>query len=457
MRRTPELVAAPIANRQLVADLEALTDGFPEGTCLAVAGPGLSFGHRADVPMIPASTQKLLTATAALEVLGVEPPVLDRVERVLRDSDNDTAERCCTRDRWGGRWSRDVARRRRHRRTSSTATGLSRDNRVTCQLLVDLLRRPAPASCSTSASRSPASRGRWPSGSSTPTSSGVLRAKTGSLTSVAALAGVVEDDDPPLTFAFVVNAAPGTPFPTDVEASAAAASPRCWRAGRGRPTSPSSARRCAMADVPMPMFPLGTVLVPSAGLPLHVFEPRYRALVHDCLAGDQEFGVVLIERGSEVGGDDVRTDVGTVARIVEAEELARRPVGASATVGVRRMRVRRVAARRSLPGRRGGGLARSAARRRLRRRAGGRASRCCGAPSGWPPRPATPPRRPPIELADDPVLASYQAIAVAPLGPFDRHRLLAAETPDARVAQLADLLRDAIEVLELRLGGSGDG
>ena len=69
------------------------------------------------------------------------------------------------------------------------------------------------------------------------------------------------------------------------------------------------------------MFPLGTVLLPSALLPLHVFEPRYRALVRDCLAGDREFGVVLIERGSEVGGGDVRFDVGTRARIVEAAEL----------------------------------------------------------------------------------------------------------------------------------------
>ncbi|HEY3239977.1 MAG TPA: LON peptidase substrate-binding domain-containing protein, partial [Acidimicrobiia bacterium] len=69
------------------------------------------------------------------------------------------------------------------------------------------------------------------------------------------------------------------------------------------------------------MFPLGTVLVPSAHLPLHIFEPRYRALAQDCLAGDREFGVVLIERGSEVGGGDVRFGVGTVARIVQAVEL----------------------------------------------------------------------------------------------------------------------------------------
>lgn len=49
------------------------------------------------------------------------------------------------------------------------------------------------------------------------------------------------------------------------------------------------------------MFPLSTVLFPCAGLPLHVFEARYRALIADCLASDREFGVVLIARGSEVG------------------------------------------------------------------------------------------------------------------------------------------------------------
>ena len=69
------------------------------------------------------------------------------------------------------------------------------------------------------------------------------------------------------------------------------------------------------------MFPLGTVLLPFAHLPLHIFEPRYRALVKDCLAGDGEFGVVLIERGHEVGGGDVRFGVGTVARIVQTAEL----------------------------------------------------------------------------------------------------------------------------------------
>ena len=69
----------------------------------------------------------------------------------------------------------------------------------------------------------------------------------------------------------------------------------------------------------LPMFPLGSVLVPTALLPLHVFEQRYRAMVADVLGGDNEFGVVLIDRGHEVGGGDVRSDIGTIARVVEAQ------------------------------------------------------------------------------------------------------------------------------------------
>ncbi len=90
----------------------------------------------------------------------------------------------------------------------------------------------------------------------------------------------------------------------------------------------------------LPMFPLGTVLFPYALLPLHVFEPRYRVMVRRVMEGDHEFGVVLIERGSEVGGGDVRFDTGTIARVVQAAEL---PDGryALATVGMSRARVLR--------------------------------------------------------------------------------------------------------------------
>jgi Lon protease-like protein len=200
------------------------------------------------------------------------------------------------------------------------------------------------------------------------------------------------------------------------------------------------------------MFPLGTVLLPGMVLPLHVFEPRYRQLVEDCEAGDGEFGVVLIERGSEVGGGDTRTDVGTVAKIVQSQAL---PDGRYllATVGARRLRVERwldddpypradvadwpdVASddgevdeqRRTLEP-----LVRRAAA--LRTELGEAA--------------------PPVDLTlvDDPVLAVYQAMLAAAAGPADLQALLAAPTVAERAAQLEVLLRDQIAVSEARLGG----
>ena len=71
------------------------------------------------------------------------------------------------------------------------------------------------------------------------------------------------------------------------------------------------------------MFPLQSALLPGEDLPLQIFEPRYTALVRDCLRDkDPRFGVVLISQGGEVGGGDVRSDVGTVARITECVDIA---------------------------------------------------------------------------------------------------------------------------------------
>jgi uncharacterized protein len=69
------------------------------------------------------------------------------------------------------------------------------------------------------------------------------------------------------------------------------------------------------------MFPLQSVVLPGETLPLRVFEPRYSALVGDCLAGaDPCFGAVLIARGREVGGGDERHDVGVLCRIARFED-----------------------------------------------------------------------------------------------------------------------------------------
>lgn len=71
---------------------------------------------------------------------------------------------------------------------------------------------------------------------------------------------------------------------------------------------------------PIAMFPLGSVLFPHMPLPLRVFEPRYLAMLADILKDDpSEFGVVLIERGQEVGGGDVRVGIGTLARVSDLD------------------------------------------------------------------------------------------------------------------------------------------
>jgi len=202
----------------------------------------------------------------------------------------------------------------------------------------------------------------------------------------------------------------------------------------------------------LPMFPLGTVLFPSLVLPLHVFEPRYRALVQHLLRDDvePEFGVVLIERGSEVGGEDVRTGIGTVARVVEAAE---HPDGRYhlATFGVRRIRVAEwlpddpwpraaVEAFEDEPSQGIDTVERWAdVQVHLRRVLG------LAAELGEAAVPAT------VELSDDPAIGSYQAGAVSPLGPMDRQAVLAAPSVDDRLGVLDGLLVDAGELLEARL------
>ncbi|BBU24582.1 LON peptidase substrate-binding domain-containing protein [Mycobacterium xenopi] len=70
--------------------------------------------------------------------------------------------------------------------------------------------------------------------------------------------------------------------------------------------------------VELPMFPLESAFLPGDDLPLRIFEPRYTALVRDCMGqADPCFGVVLISRGREVGGGDTRCDVGALAHITE--------------------------------------------------------------------------------------------------------------------------------------------
>jgi Lon protease-like protein len=198
----------------------------------------------------------------------------------------------------------------------------------------------------------------------------------------------------------------------------------------------------------MPMFPLGTVLFPYALLPLHVFEPRYRLMMRHVLDGDREFGVVLIERGSEVGGGDTRFDVATVARVVHAAE---QPDGryVLATVGMRRVCVRRWLADDPYPRAEVVALddpPASAIDAAARERVVDAFARVTALAGRIDPRIEESPTFDP-----DPVRASYEAAAVAPIGPLDSQQLLATRGAGARLALLADLLEERVVDLRARL------
>jgi Lon protease-like protein len=199
----------------------------------------------------------------------------------------------------------------------------------------------------------------------------------------------------------------------------------------------------------MPMFPLGTVLFPYAHLPLHVFEPRYRMMTRHVLNGDQEFGVVLIERGSEVGGGDVRFDVGTVARIAHANEL---PDGRYAlmTVGTRRVRVTAWLPDDPYPHAEVEALVDAPTTdddARARERVELALDVVTDLARRLEPRL---PARPPLDA--DPVRASYEAAALAPLGPLDAQRVLETDTASDRLALLATLLAERADELRGLLG-----
>lgn len=199
------------------------------------------------------------------------------------------------------------------------------------------------------------------------------------------------------------------------------------------------------------MFPLGTVLLPFAHLPLHIFEPRYRALVKDVLAGDGEFGVVLIERGQEVGGGDVRFGVGTVARIMQTAEL---PDGRWLldAVGTERFRVTEwlpddpyplamiEALADDLVEKESEAAERRTAVERLLRQV-----LALQVELGFPAPLAV------RSLHENPGVAAFEAALLSPIGPMDTQKILEAPSTVARLALLETLLAEAREFLSNRI------
>ena len=207
----------------------------------------------------------------------------------------------------------------------------------------------------------------------------------------------------------------------------------------------------------MAMFPLQSALLPDEDLPMQIFEPRYTALVRDCMRDDDpRFGVVLISQGREVGGGDVRCDVGTVARITECVDLA------------------------------------GSGRFMLRCRTCERIRVCDWLPDdpypramvqAWPDEPGEPVTADQLEELEDRVMALFERIAAArnvslpdravllgsdadtvdpglrlyalasrvPIGPADRYSVLAAPSAAERLAALSDAVDSVAAVIEFQL------
>jgi Lon protease-like protein len=205
------------------------------------------------------------------------------------------------------------------------------------------------------------------------------------------------------------------------------------------------------------MFPLQSALLPGEELPLQVFEPRYTELVRECLRDNNpRFGVVLISQGREVGGGDVRSDVGTVAEIAECVDIA------------------------------------GSGRFLLRCRTAERIKVCEWLPDNpypravvqeWPDEPGEPVTVAQLEELEDKMMALFERIANArdfpvpdrvevlgctadftdagerlyalaariPIGPADRYSVLAAPTARERLAALSEAVDSVAAVIEFQL------
>ena len=73
----------------------------------------------------------------------------------------------------------------------------------------------------------------------------------------------------------------------------------------------------------LPVFPLSVVLFPGTPLPLHIFEPRYRQMLADCLAGDRRFGI------TPTGAEREAPDPGMVGCTAEVRVNQELPDGGS--------------------------------------------------------------------------------------------------------------------------------
>lgn len=195
------------------------------------------------------------------------------------------------------------------------------------------------------------------------------------------------------------------------------------------------------------MFPLGSTLLPGMPLPLRVFEPRYLQMMQELIDGDEpEFGVVLIERGHEVGGGETRFDIGTLARVRQVE-VGGGMLGVLAS-GVRRFNVTQWLPDEPYPRAEieviddlvwdDAHLDLLATTEATVRRIAAAAVEFVDSPFA-----------PDVELDDDPLTRSWQLAGIAHLGPHDKVALLEATSVEDLLTDIARRTEAAWEFLQL--------
>ena len=201
-----------------------------------------------------------------------------------------------------------------------------------------------------------------------------------------------------------------------------------------RRLSPAARTWFARRMTEIGMFPLGSVLFPHMPLQLRVFEERYLIMMGQILETESpEFGVVLIERGQEVGGGEQRFAVGTVAQVTEIS-------GEEGFVGVVAEGERRIEVLDWLPEepfpravvRELDDLEFDESLRVKRERAETLVRRSLALASEFTDQQWAAG----VELSDDDVASCWQLAAITPVGPLDQVAMLRATSMD----QLLDLV-----------------
>ncbi|MBV8528149.1 MAG: LON peptidase substrate-binding domain-containing protein [Candidatus Dormibacteraeota bacterium] len=200
--------------------------------------------------------------------------------------------------------------------------------------------------------------------------------------------------------------------------------------------------------VQIPLFPLNAVLFPHMPMALHIFEERYRRMMHDCLEQGTTFGVIAIREGREIGPSAEPYEVGTLAQLRAADPL---PDGRYniVVVGASRFHVETLS--RELPYLTGSvrylldlpaGSAELAQRISEAFRAYARTLSALQQNT----------ERTDIELPDDPELLSYLVAAALQVSVAERQQLLEIDSTDERLKACLSILRRERMLLENMLG-----